>query len=341
MVTLTDKGTHFEAVIRSEDDAWDLLRQVASDDFEDKAVIPKFKGWPDLKIKYWRDGENRRLTAPMMEGLLDVQEAIYRAFLLVEEDTANLRHLSEYQREKYELGFKINSGSTEAKPDWNALAKEFVQTVSARMSGKQATIVILAALLAYTGHSAWVEYLDHKAQVAQAEASNRQVSEMLEAYKQADIADIEKMKLLRELASRTDTGQAIIEASEDAKEGVIRSAKRVDSTEVAGVEIQPEAAKRMARTPKAESKAENISGRYMILRNDTTVEDGFRVRLRNVDTDEEFFATLRDRLVAPEDREIIAAAEWEKEPIQATVAITRRRGEVIKAQIVSAQRVGG
>lgn len=341
MVELIDKGTHFQCVIRSEIDAWDLLRLVTSDDFEDKAVLPEFVGWPTLKIKYWRDGGQRKLTAPMMEGLLDIQEAIYRAFLLLEEDTSNLRHLSEYYREKHEIAFKINSGSTEADPNWPSVAKDFVATVSSKISGTQATVIILVAMLGFGGYSAWSVYLDHKAEMAQQESSNKQVVDLLEANKLADEADLKRMEFFSQIIARYDTAEAISEASDDAKEGVIRSAKRVDSTEVAGIEIQPEAARRMSRIPKAESKAENISGDFVILRNDTTVDEGFRVRLRNLETEEEFFATLRDRTVAPEDRDIIAAAEWNKEPISAVVAITRRRGAIIRAQIVSAQRVGG
>lgn len=186
MVDLIDKGTHFECVIRSEYDAWALLKQVASNDFEDKAVLPEFKGWPDLKIKYWRDGENRRLTAPMMEGLLEVQEALYRAFLLVEDDTSNLRRLSDYQREKYEIAFTINSGSTEAKPNWPDVAKEFVHTVASKMTGKQATIVILIAMLSYGGSTAWSDYLEHKAEIAgitAAQSKDQVLAEAFEAFK--------------------------------------------------------------------------------------------------------------------------------------------------------------
>lgn len=344
MVDLVDRDTHFECVIRSESEAWQLLKRIASDDFEDKIVLPEFKGWPDLKIKYWRRGENRLLTAPMMEGLLDVQEALYRAFLLVEEDTSNLRRLSEYQREKYEIGFTINSGSTEAKPDWPEIAKEFVQTVASKMNGKQATIIILVALLAYAGNTAWSDYLDHKAEQAELNASNskdEQIGQLFEAFKLSEQADLERMKLLRDMAASNDHGQAVLEASEDAKDGILKSAKRVDSTEVAGMEIPPEAARRMSRAPKAENKAESVKGTFVILRNDTTLEEGFRVRLRNTETGEEFFASLRDRLVAPNDREIIAKAEWEKVPIRATIAVTRRRGAIVKAQILAAEELKG
>lgn len=277
----------------------------------------------------------------MMEGLLDVQESIYRAFLLLEEDTSNLRHLSEYYREKFEVSFKINSGSTEADPDWPAVAKSFVETVSKKITGKQATVIILIALLSFAGYSSWTAYLDHKAEIAQSETSNRQMADLLESQKKSDENDLKRMELLRDILAENDAAEAIVDASDDAKEGVIRSAKRVDSTEVAGVEISPEAARKMSRIPRAENKAESISGQFTILRNDTTLEEGFRVRLRNVETDEEFFATLRDRAVAPEDRDVIAAAEWNKEPIDAIIAVTRRRGVITKAQIISAQRVGG
>lgn len=338
MVKLVDRGDHFTCELHDENDAWELFDLVRSPDFEDKFVLPTFVGWPNMKIKYWRDDQEGVLTAPMMEGLLDLQSSLYRAFLIVEEQTSNLRHLSEDQRAKFEIGFKINEGSTEAEPKWTEIAKEFASTVATKVTGKQATLTILCAILTYGGTTAWDSYLDNKAEIAQAEASNAQMVGMLAAQRQATEADLEKFRILREVMQSSDSDNAILEASEEAKEGVLRSAKRVDATQIGNNSIEPEAAKRMSRIPRAETVAQSVSGTFEILRNDTTEQDGFRVRLRNIETGEQFFATLRDRMMSPQDRATVSGAEWAKTPISATVGITRRRGEIVKAQIISIER---
>jgi hypothetical protein len=300
-------------------------------------VLPEFVGWPDIKIKFWRDSEERVLTAPMMNGLLEVQESIYRAFMLIEEDTSSLRHLSDYYREKFELKFTINSGSTEAQPKWHEIAAQFVSSVSGKISGRQATLIILGAMLLYAGNDSWSDYLASKAEIAKNQTQNQQMISLLDSHKQATELQREQTALLRDVLEQTDRGRALLDAADEGKEGVLKTAKRVDATQIGGASIEPEAAKRMARVPRAPNFAENVTGVFEIQRNDTTLADGFRVRLRDLATEEEFFATLRDRLVAPQDRDLIARAEWEKRPIRATIAITRRRGEVVKAQIVSAE----
>lgn len=336
MLEITEQGTHLSCVITSEDDAWELLQRVADDEFDDRLVLPEFQGWPDLKIKFWRDESQQTLTAPMMEGLLEVQAALYRAFLLVEEETSNLKHLSEYHREKFEIPFKIGAGSTEVDPKWTDIAQQFVTSVCGKMSGRQATVVILGGILSFSGYSSWAAYLDHKAEIAKSESSSKQIEQILESHQQADATDLKRFELLRDILTEAKGGQEILESSDEAKEGILKSAKRVDNTTIGHFEIQPEAAKRMARIPRAESSARNESGIYEILRNDTTLKDGFRVRLKNSDSGEEFFATLSDRLVAPDQRDLIAKAEWAKSPISATVAVTRRRGLVVNARIITA-----
>lgn len=337
MVEIRDTGTHLTCVIQSEDDAWEIFKRAASDEFGDRPVIPEFDGWPNLDIKYWRDDRQAVLTAPMMEGLLEVQQAINRALLLIEEDTSNLRRLSEYQRHKFELAFKIEAGSTEAQPSWGDIAKTFANSAAQNMSGKQLTIVLLGGLLAFASPSAWSSYLDHRAEIARIDANSEKAKLQLEAQKQADANDLQRMQLLADVLGDTERGRAILDAGEEAKEGVLKSAKRVDGTKVGDYEIEPDVAKRMSRVPRAEASAQNITSEFIILRNDTTEEDGFRVRLKDLASEEEFFATLRDRTIAPRDRDVIREAEWEKTPIVATVSVTRRRGEVIKARILSAE----
>ena len=84
MVEISERRGELRCEIRTEEDAWELLRRTNEGEFGDRTVFPKFIGWPKLEIKFWLDDDQRILTAPMMEGLLSFQASLNRAFLLIE-----------------------------------------------------------------------------------------------------------------------------------------------------------------------------------------------------------------------------------------------------------------
>lgn len=76
-----------------------------------------------------------------------------------------------------------------------------------------------------------------------------------------------------------------------------------------------------------------------MVRTDPEYAEGFRVKIRDEKTGEEFFAGLRDALINEGDRHIIMKAEWDHATFDATVAVLRHRGEVTSAEIVQVAQV--
>jgi len=325
-------------VITSEDDAWDLLRRVEAGEFGDEAIVPSFDGWPKAEITFWLEAEHETLTAPMMEALLDFQNGLYRSYMLIEEGTTNLRSLSNEQRKEFEVRFQVGQGCTKLLPDLEDVAEKFAESAAKHMTGQQITIVILAFVLALAGTAVFRAWLEHRTKRAEQDASSNQVKQLLAAQRYASEADIEKTELMLGALEKAMGTRALYQASEEGRQGLLRAASKVDSTEIAGVEIAPQVARRVARAARAESESEMIEGRYRVIRVDTDPDDGYRVKLEDVETEHSFFATVRDAMVSVKDREIIAAAEWGKTPIWATVATTKRRGEIVDAVVTGVRR---
>ena len=76
-----------------------------------------------------------------------------------------------------------------------------------------------------------------------------------------------------------------------------------------------------------------IEGEFVIERVDTTVPDGFRVRLKSVDGEMTLSAGVQDALISQEQREVIQSAEWGKVPLRVKLDAKERRGLIIEATI--------
>jgi hypothetical protein len=336
-ISITEENGELRCTISSEDDAWELLRVIESGKYGEAAIIPVFDGWPSNEIVFWVGEEHEVLTAPMMEALLDYQAGLYRSFLLVTDDTTSLRGLSNEERRDYEMRFKVGEGCTKLIPDWDALVNTFINKVVANMTGTQITITVIGFALLFAGGAAWRAWLDHKAKIAADESRNQTAKDFLAAQRFASEADVEKTRMLVGAIERAMGTRALIDASDEGKQGILRAATRVDATEVADIEIAPEAAKRMSRNARTEPELEELRGTFRVKRNDTDHYGAFRIRLE-AENGEEFFAGIRDALVAGDDRKVISEAEWTQTPFWARVEVIRHRGEITNATVVEVAR---
>ena len=270
-----------------------------------------------------------------MEGLLSYQSSLNRAFLLVEEGSTNLRSLSEEDRKAQELKFKVNSGSTEIDPDLVGVLKEFVKSAGHNMTGTDLTIVLIVAALLWASVAGWKAWLDAKTKTAQDDTNSKNIKEILQAGRVASAADVEKMALMTSAIERAMGSQALIETGDEGKQGILRAASKVDNSEIAGLPVSPEVARRVVRHARSDPSREEMSGQFKVVRTDPEHAEGFRVKVRNEATGEEFFAGLRDALISEDDRAIIMKAEWDHTSFEARVAVLRHRGEITSAEIVA------
>jgi hypothetical protein len=327
--------------IRSEEEAWALLEQLATNDDFDANILPVIKQWAKVEYTFWIDGQNAVLTAPVMRAMLDLQDGINRAFIFINEGTTNLRSLSEEERKSYEAVFKIKRGSSKIDVDLQELCKEFGKQALEKMTGKQIATVIVAFALLFGGNSYWKAWLEHQKDLTVAEANNDQIKELLTAQKYADEADLKKFELMNATIQAALGNRALIEASDEGRKGALKAAARVDGMKVAGATISPEIAKPMARSARTTSEQDTVTNQYDVIRVDTEIDDGFRVRLRDTHTGEEFFASVRERMLSLKDRDLIQQGEWKKKPIEARLLVTRRRGEIVEARVAEVLRVVG
>lgn len=333
------EGVDLSCVIESEADAWELLQRAIKGEFGESTLIPKFKGWPNQEIVFWLDDEHEVITAPMAEAIIDYQAAIYRTYLSVEEDTTNLRRLSNEKRQDYEVRFQVGRGCTKILPDFTSAIEKFATTAAGNMTGSQLTIVIIGVVLMWTAQSAWKAWLDKKAKDAAESSSNEGVKELLTSQRFASQQDTERYRLLVDAVKDIAKRPELIDASEEAMSGVLRAAKSMDETEIDDIQIAPEVARRMSRAPRSDSEIEIIEAEFEVLRIDSFPDTKFRAKIRNVKTDEAFFAGIRDALVVGDDRQIISDAEWSNSTFRGKAEVKRKLGDIYEATLVHVENI--
>jgi hypothetical protein len=337
-MTLQDGGDHWSVVIKSEGEAWEFFQRALGGEFADKPLIPRFEGWPSQEIIFWIGDKHEVLTAPMMEALLDYQRGLYRSFLFLTADTTNLQRLSGELRARYEVEFRVGEGCTKLIPDFGGILDKVIEASVGKMTGTELTVTILGIALIWGGVVAWRAWLKHKSEVAANEASNAKTRDFLRNQRFASEAETQRLEIVTRALVQATGSYALVEASTEAKDGIIRAASRVDATEVGGVAITPEVAQRMSRRSRSEPEHSVLEGAFEVLRNDSAPNMRFRVKLRHVESGREFFAYIRDALLAGDDREIISDAEWAQTPFWGRVEIRTTRGEIIDATVVQALR---
>lgn len=327
--------------INSEEEAWQLLERIRANDFQNVELMPTFGSWAKMQFKFWVDSKNVALTAPVMEAMLEYQKSINRAFMLITEGTTNLRSLSEEERAAYEAIFIVRKGSTKLDIDLQELAKEFVKLAAGKLSGTHITIIALAFALLYAGNSYWKAWLETQKEITISETSSKQTKQILDNQRFAEEADLKKMELMGQAVQAAMGNRGIIDASNDARKSLVRAASKVNETEIAGKLLPPDIARPLARSSRTSADLEAITESFEVVRVDTDVHDGFRVRLRNTKTNELFFASVREVVSSENDRKLIQQGEWSKKPIVARIHLTRRRGQVASARIDEVIRVEG
>lgn len=319
--------------IQNEDDAWAFLEALHQSSFSDESQLPYINHWPRFHFKFWIAGSQLVLTQPVMQAMIDYQTSVNRAFMLVLENTIILRGLSEEERQEFEIVFSVKRGSTDLSFNAQEIIEKFMEKAVGKLSGKQIAIIVISFALLFAGYSSWNAYLEEQKEEAKSEASNKQMKDILDAQKFANDTDLKRMKILADALTVAHGSHALLDASEDGKKGIVKAAAKVQGTEIGNNHLPPEIARRMARSAPSAPIKKLVTAEYEVLRVDTDVIDGFRVRLRNTKTNQLVFASLRDALVSEDDRALIRRGEWEKRPIVATVEETWRRGNLASARV--------
>ncbi|MCG7574428.1 hypothetical protein MHM39_12695 [Phaeobacter sp. CNT1-3] len=330
--------------INSEQDAWATLHGLINGNLEIDSIDDlRFGDWVGTRVYIPEGKYDSALSAYMMQGWQDAQRAIYRSYALLKKGDANARSLTDEERSRLELVVKVSSGSSDQKADILDVLKETALSAVGKMEPKQIATVLIVLILTWGGTSVTSNWLNNQKEIKLTElreTSSQRAFETIDRALQTigpnSMTD-DQRQVLRQATEEVPALVDLQNEAENARHSITRHATKTDA-QVNGVSVPSEAGQRITRETRQSANEVRKDGNYRILKVDTTVPDGFRVLVENIETGERFSADVQQVLESHEDRAVIQAAEWSKVPVRLQVNARQKRGQIIEAIILKAEK---
>lgn len=319
--------TATELVIRNEEDAWRILKDACGGKLPKQISEIKFENWPIFEIKLEGEQFNSSLNTKMMEGFIELQKNINRAYADLYHNRATGQVLTEEERKSLELTVKVTPGCSDLGTILESALKELAKGVASKVDGTQVVIMVIGCALIWGGVSAWKAYLQRQ--------KERDISTQGAISAQfASSQETERMKILADALTKEPRLKLAKEGAEEVYNKVLKGAASADEATIAGHAIKRSELKLLVRTSRSASQVVTLNGDYRVLKVDNSNPDHFKVDLEYQDG-RKFNAKLAEAFFnTPTNKQLIQNAEWERKPIKLMVEGTELRGEITTARII-------
>lgn len=317
-----------ELKITSEEDAFAFLKKALENEIPDDVKIT-FDNWPKITIELEGAGYNSTLTPSIMASLLELQQGLNRTYAKLALDR-NTRHLTDDERKTLEFKAKVEDGCTLITVDLKDYAKNIIDKLGDKMSGKELTIVAVTAIVA------WASVTVLKSNI-ESQASGKVIEQ--ETIKQVKLSEQEtsRMKIFADAMSSHHALESIQKDAKQTNISMLKGVSDADSIEINGISINKNDAKRLSSNARAESSSIQLNGNYFILSVDTSSPDEVKIRVLHLDSQREFIARFKDSTLDKTQIAQLQEAEWSrpKKKVYLSVNATELRGNITTATIVA------
>lgn len=281
--------------IRTDEDAWQALRDFASSSVALNDTRIQFDNFPNITLKYSGVNFDAAIPVRVMEAMRVVQSEMFRIYALVvyEDESYNL---SPEERDSLELFFKVSAGSSDLTPkNLIEVLNKIVEKAAAKMEGRHYVIVALIAAATYG-----TTIINDSIQLAETERSrigSQAEIEMaqIQAAIQRDAAENERLRLMNQVILQSVPAKKAAESAERVNESIVKSVKREESVTLADKTVVTEKiAKEMYPRSKRRSAQEiRMDGVYVIERVDKKGDD-LRIEFLTPDRSRRFVANANE-----------------------------------------------
>lgn len=337
--TAREDGIHLE----TEEDAWELYRQLLENEvgYEN---LPKLTvgEWANVDVYIPAKRYDSAITPYMMNGWIELQRTVYRAYSLVHGGEAVANTLSDREKDRLELVVEVREGSSDQSVDIQALLEALSVSLVDKMEPNQILIAVLTLILTLGGRSVLATWLSNRKDEKLAELELLKTKEIqkahlvsLETIAAVAGVDAERRSLLDRAASENPMIAEVRDEAERGRAALVKYVTKTDAV-VNGVPIKAEAGQSLTSKTRSVPSETRLDGLYKIRKVDTTAETGFRVHLSDRDG-KEVVGDVAEMMTTLEDRRTIQEAEWSKVPVFLQINAKLRREQVVDAIIVRAR----
>ncbi|HCG8184416.1 hypothetical protein F0M03_04635 [Vibrio parahaemolyticus] len=326
-----------EYVIRSEDDAFEYLQKIIDHGIDLEKDTIRFDGWPYLNLYIKGSKFDSSLTPSLMKGFLELQKGINRSYCLVKYGTPNTNVLTKSEREELEIKVKVEGGSTTTGVDLQALLTNIGTKVIDKMDPTTLAITLVSLGLIWVGKTSYASYLENRRQIRENEVKSEETREMLKSQQFMSEQETERTRLLTQVMLSNNAINNVSKVAEDTKAALIKELGTTASSTIQGISVDGEMAAELAKNARRKSIDVAFNARFRILTVDSTDPETFKVRLRNIETKEEFNAKVQDYSLDSKYIKALQYGEWSKTPINLVVSAKSKDNEISHATVLEAR----
>lgn len=303
-------------VIQSEDDAIHLLEKVVNGELEVNPETLSFENWPKLVLHLEGPKYHQSVTPTVMNGLLDLQREINRAYALARYNTVNTRSLTKKEREDLEITVEVEDGSSTLEINLQEILLKFIELTGAKMEPVHVVITVLGVAGMYFGSSVIKSYLEHRRQIREKEIKSEEDKLLLSNFRFASEEETKRTKIIAELAKKDYRVENIEHSAHDAHTSIVKSVTSANEVEIQGVPIDSQVAHILVQNARRKSEEVRIDGKFILLKVDARKPDKFNVTVRNCDSNEEIDAIVQDDSLSQSYKKSLQEAEWARRPVK-------------------------
>ncbi|WP_239780513.1 hypothetical protein [Pantoea sp. 9140] len=329
-----------ELLISTEEQAYQLIESYLSGHQLPEHI--SFDGWPNLSFKLEGNNFNQSLTPSVMKGFVEMQSQINRAFALAKFGTPDPRRLTKEDREELEISVEVKQGSSILTVDMNGFLTKLSQELVGKMSAQEIMITVISAGLIWGGVSIFRRYLDNRKEVRLAEINKDGDKEHLKTMQTMSQEETKRTEIMARFMKQQPLLDNMDRMAYDAKSEMVKSFVRADKAVIDGITLDSEMARELTTNARRRSSEMRIDGVYRIEEVNNTDPEAFKVKVRNVRTDQRLTCLVQDIFLDETgNKEALQQAEWERKPVHLSINARHVDGEIKSAIILYVKDVEG
>lgn len=317
-----------ELVIRSEKDAFDLIKKALGKELGDDFEL-RFDNWPHVNVVLKGEEYQSTITPSLMQGLLDLQHGINRTYAQLVYSQPDARSLKDEDKDELEFKAKVEEGSSIVTVDLSGFAQKLAGDLVGKMDSTQLVI------LAVTGAALWAATTMYKHYV-NGEVKKKEAAADADKLVKLSEQETERVQLITQALTKEPRLVPIEKNAAATSLTLLRGVSDAESINLNGVKLTNDEAWSVVSTKRTASSEVQVNGNYRILSVDTSKDDEFRIKVRYLPDGREFWAKFRDDSLDKEHLKALQDAEWGKSTVYLSVNGTELRGQISSATIVSA-----
>ena len=334
--------------VASEDETWASLQSILNNEIDFDAIEIDFSAanWAKFFLILRGEKFDQSLTAEAMRGLVEYHNAMYRSIALMLHKSHKITTLTDLERSRYELVFKIRKGSSEVEAEGEKSLFDLLGGAVKKMGRREAFIILLVLVLGYYGKDIALKYIDAGTEIAKTETERqRNKEEEDQNEKIIDLAKsvIERDKgrdaIINKALEQSERAAEVLKDSNKAFQSVMRGAANSDSLNLQGVEIPAIVIEEYNRISRRSAQQVTIDGNFRIISVHSQGEKTFRVVLREDDALTSFSAIIKDEKETERFQRVLQKAEWGKTSVRLKIRARKLGVQYLDAEIVKASTI--